>query len=62
VAREPSLIRWREVAHELTPFAVRFRYPADVLEPELSEVERALQHAQAFMDVILALLPEQVKP
>ena len=59
---ELTLDRWREVAQELTPYAVRFRYPSDVLEPERNEAERALQHAQAFMDFILRLLPEEVKP
>ena len=59
---ELTLDRWREVAQELTPYAVRFRYPSDVLEPERNEAERALQHAQAFMDFILRLLPEEVRP
>lgn len=59
---EPTFDRWREVAQELTPYAVRFRYPADVLEPSRSEAESALQHAQAFAFFILRLLPEEVKP
>ncbi len=49
---ELAFERWRSVAEELTPYAVQFRYPADVLEPELSEAVGALQHAQAFVDVI----------
>lgn len=59
---EPTLNDWREVAQELTPYAVRFRYPADVLEPDRSEAEQAFQHAQAFVDAILPLLPEETKP
>lgn len=59
---DPVLDRWCEVAQELTPNAVRFRYPGDVLEPTRSEAERALQDAQAFVDFIWHLLPEQVKP
>ena len=58
---EPTFERWRSVAEELTPYAVQFRYPADVLEPELSEAEGALQNAQSFLDFILALLPSEVK-
>ena len=59
---EPAFQPWQEVAQELTPYAVQFRYPADVLEPERSEAESALQHAQAFVDFILRLLPGEVKP
>lgn len=59
---EPALSQWREVAQELTPYAVRFRYPGDVLEPERSEAEQASHHAQALMDFIWRLLPEEVKP
>jgi len=56
---EAAFDPWREVATELTPYAVLFRYPSDVLEPERSEAERALRHAQAFVDFILRLLPKE---
>ena len=62
VTVEAAFDLWREVAIELTPYAVQFRYPGDVLEPERSEAERALQHAQAFVGFILRLLPEEVRP
>ena len=62
ISVEPAFEQWREVAEELTPYAVQFRYPGDVLEPSMSETEQALQHAQAFVDFILRLLPEEVKP
>lgn len=58
---EPTLDGWREVAQELTPYAVRFRYPGDVLEPDRREVEQAFQHAQDFLSAILLLLPDEVK-
>lgn len=59
---ESTLDAWRDVASELTPYAVRFRYPAEVLEPELDEAERALADAQASTDFIIDLLPEEVIP
>ena len=59
---EPSLEGWREIAQELTPYAVQFRYPGDVLEPERNEAEQALEHARALVDFILELLPEEVRP
>ena len=62
VTVEATFDTWREVAKELTPYAVQFRYPTDVLEPERSEAESALQHAQAFVGFIVRLLPKEVKP
>ena len=61
---EVAFNTWREVAQELTPYAILFRYPGDTLEPEKIEIgaERALQYAQAFMDFISSLLPEAIKP
>ena len=60
--QEPAFKQWREVAEELTPYAVQFRYPGDVLEPSQSEAETALEHTQGFVDFILGLLPDEVKP
>jgi len=62
IAVEPSFERWRDIAEELSPYAVRFRYPSDVLEPERGEAEHALQQAKPFVDFILGLLPYEVKP
>ena len=52
---------WRWVAEELTPYAVQFRYPTDVVEPEWNEAKDALEHAQSFTDFISDLLPEEAK-
>lgn len=62
VSIEPALESWRRVAEELTPYAVQFRYPTDVLEPEWNEAQDALKHAQSFTDFILGLLPGEGKP
>lgn len=62
VENEPAFAQWREIAVELTPYAVQFRYPGDVLEPSKSEVETALEHAQGVVDFIFHLLPDEVKP
>lgn len=58
----PSFAGWALVAQELTPYAVQFRYPGDLLEPEKAEAEHALQQAAALVEFVLALLPEEVKP
>lgn len=59
---ESAFDDWQEVASELTPYAVRFRYPADILEPLESDAEQALQQAETFVDFILQLLPDEVQP
>jgi HEPN domain-containing protein len=59
---ESAFDDWQDVAAELTPYAVRFRYPADVLEPPKDEAEEALQQAESFVDFVLQLLPEEVQP
>ncbi|MFQ5903391.1 MAG: HEPN domain-containing protein [Candidatus Binatia bacterium] len=56
IAVEPSCEQWRDIAEELSPYAVRFRYPSSVLEPERSEAETALEHARHFVEFILRLL------
>lgn len=62
VVVEPAFASWRRVAEELTPYAVQFRYPADLLEPERSEAEDAFEYARSFMDFVLGLLPEEMRP
>ncbi len=58
---EPALEQWQEVAEELTPYSVLFRYPGDVMEPEMKEAECALNHVQDFVDFIMRLLPEEFR-
>ncbi len=54
---EPSFREWEDVASDLTPYAVWFRYPADVMEPPQSEAFSALQKAEALVAFIMHLLP-----
>jgi len=62
VAKEPRFAEWRQIAGELTPYAVLFRYPGDVLEPSRSEVESALGDAQGIVDFVFHLIPDEVMP
>jgi hypothetical protein len=59
---EPAFAQWKEVAKTLTPYATEFRYPGDVLEPEREEAEQALVGAEALVNFIIQLLPDEVKP
>jgi HEPN domain-containing protein len=53
---------WLEAAVYLTPYATEFRYPGEVLAPELDEFEQALQEADGLYSFVLSLLPPGVWP
>ena len=55
---EPRFNDLREMANILTPYAVEFRYPSDVLEPERSEAEEALAMAESVLSFVVRLLPD----
>lgn len=46
-----------DIADLLTPYAIAFRYPGDVLEPEKDEVCEALEAAQKVLDFVLGKVP-----
>lgn len=51
----------RDACEILTPYATAFRYPGDVLEPDLSDVEEALRLAKIVLDFVHQRMPEKVK-
>jgi HEPN domain-containing protein len=53
-----------EAADALTPYATRFRYPnaTFAVEPQPSECNEALSHAQLIDDFVLKLLPPEARP
>lgn len=59
--RHAPFEEWQRVAQELTPYAVLFRYPGDVLEPSRDEAAQALRDAVAFVDFVLSILPDEVR-
>ncbi len=46
----------------LTPYAVRFRYPDNLLDPDEEEFGRAAQAATKFYGFVLSQLPREVHP
>ncbi len=59
---ETSFSEWQNVASDLTPYAVWFRYPADIMEPPKSEAMHAFRQATSLVNFILRLLPDEVQP
>jgi HEPN domain-containing protein len=56
---EPGFHDLKDIADTLTPYATEFRYPGDVIEPERSEAEEALEMATLVLDFVIQKLPSQ---
>ncbi len=46
-----------EMAEILTPYATAFRYPGEVLEPEIEDAQEALEAAEELLRFILERIP-----
>ena len=51
----------RDAAEVLTPFATAFRYPGDVLEPEIRDVEEAIGLADLVVAFVLRKMPASIR-
>lgn len=61
-AYEPTFQHHRSAARLLTPYATRFRYTGEALEPSLDEFNEAFEAAKGLYCFVLSLLPEEVHP
>ena len=50
----------RDAAEILTPYATTFRYPGDIFEPVVEDVEEAIELASQVIDFILHRLPLEI--
>jgi HEPN domain-containing protein len=62
VAYADGLSALEEQAQLLTPYAIRFRYPGELAEPEREEFDEALQGAEMVCSRVISLLPKEVWP
>jgi HEPN domain-containing protein len=49
-------------AEELSPFAWRFRYPGELLEPGRDEANNALELARTALEFVIERIPEEARP
>jgi len=54
---DPTFAELMDIADLLTPYAVAFRYPGDVLEPTMEDTREALDSAGKVLEYVLARLP-----
>jgi HEPN domain-containing protein len=50
----------RDIVDVLTPYAIAFRYPGDVLEPDPADAEEAFSLAGLVLDFVAKRMPEGV--
>ena len=49
-------------AESLSPFAWRFRYPGELLQPDEDEARQAIQFAIEALDFVLERIPNEARP
>lgn len=57
---DESLLELQRAAKILTPYAIQFRYPADALEPDPTDVLEAIRLTQQVLDLVKEHLPARV--
>ena len=62
LAFESGFEEWLEAAECVTPYATAYRYPGEILEPEVGEFETARDAAAGLVAFVLRVLPEEVHP
>jgi hypothetical protein len=58
---DPILQQHQEASELLTPYATEFRYPSDVMQPTETELQEALEKAEALFVAVVSLLPDEVR-
>lgn len=58
---EPRFSASLDPASLLTPYAARFRYPDEVLDPSREELAEAIGAAEEILRLVLSLLPADIQ-
>ncbi len=51
----------RNITSILTPYAIAFRYPGDVIQPDPQDADEALRLAVEVFDFVLNKMPDDIK-
>ena len=51
----------RNITSILTPYAIAFRYPGDVIEPDPQDADEALRLAVEVFDFVFNKMPDDIK-
>jgi hypothetical protein len=58
----PGLNNLLDAADRLTPYAVAYRYPGDILAPGPEEFAAALAAAEEIVAAVQSLIPPELRP
>lgn len=61
LAHDSDFESLRDAAEILTPFATAFRYPGDMLEPAVEDVEEAINLAGMVVEFVLERMPTNIR-
>lgn len=53
--------RIMDISSILTPYAIAFRYPGDVIEPDPQDADEALRLGVEVFDFVLSKMPDDIK-
>jgi len=56
VELNPDFTKLYELAEELNPYSILFRYTAEIMEPDMSEALDAIQKAKQVLDFVIRKL------
>ena len=59
---DPSVSALLDNGELLTPYATLYRYPGEILEPEIEEFNEAIKASESIYTSIINKLPEEVHP
>ena len=62
ISVEPGISDYLEDGENLTPYAGRYIYPGEVMDPDREEFEEALKSARKIFDFILSKMPDIDEP
>jgi HEPN domain-containing protein len=57
----PDFESYQEASEILTPYATEYRYPSDVMQPTLEELEEAIEKAEEIFNFVASLLSDEIK-
>jgi HEPN domain-containing protein len=59
VSLDSAFSQFEEIAENLTPYAVVFRYPANEFEPDEAQAEQAIEMADILLKFVISVLPTE---
>lgn len=59
---DPSVSALLDNGELLTPYATLYRYPGEILEPEIDEFNEAMKASESIYTYVIKKLPEEVHP